>query len=608
MGVALSGLMLVELDIRDFALIAAARVDFAEGLNVLSGETGVGKSLLVHALAFLVGGKASPQLLRSGAKEAEVCGTFVLPSRETARAVEAIVAVELDPDQQAGSASSPLLLRRAYSSAGVSRAYVNGRPAAVQQLREIGALLVDLHGQHEHQSLLSPSTQIDVLDRFSGAEAKREAYESRYRTLREDEARLAALRASAADRAGRLELLGHHAREIELAHPVPGETERLEAERVRLANLGRIAEAVASAYAELHEAEGAILGRLKRVERDLARVSDLDGALRPHAEALAEAGARISDAAFALGRYGGEADGEALVRVEERIDLLRGLLAKHGPTVEDLMRRKAEIDREIAELSGHQEETRGLEERLRTASKGLLEAGKSLSAARAKAAKRLADRVRGELADLGMAQARFEVEMTPAGAVEGPVASWALPSGLERIEFLIAPNPGEPRQPLRKIASGGELARVMLALKTILAEADRVPVLVFDEVDANVGGRLGRAIGEKLRAVASRRQVFCVTHLAPIAAFADRHVLVTKESGKGRTETRFRALEGDDRVEEIAEMVKGKPPTPTTRAQAREMLAEAAAHGRSSARKGAASPARRGAAPPTRKGAAGSAS
>lgn len=561
--------MLVEIDIRDFALIAAARVEFSEGLNVLSGETGVGKSLLVHALAFLVGGKASPQLLRSGAREAEVCGTFVLPSQETARAIESIATVELDLD-------SPLLLRRAYSSSGVSRAYVNGRPAAVQQLREVGALLVDLHGQHEHQSLLSPSTQIDVLDRFAGAEAKREAFEGRYRAFREDEARLAALRASAADRAGRLELLGHHAREIELAQPVPGEMERLEAERVRLSNLERIAGTVASAYAELHEAEGAIVGRLKRVERDLARVSELDGALRPHAEAVAEAGSRLSEAAFALGRYGGEADGESLARVEERIDLLRGLLAKHGPMVEDLLRRKSEMDREIAELSGHQEETRGLEQRLKTVTKGLVEAGRALSAARKKAAKSLADRVRGELGDLGMAQARFEVEMTPAGVVEGPVASWASPSGLERVEFLIAPNPGEPRQPLRKIASGGELARVMLALKTILAEADRVPVLVFDEVDANVGGRLGRAIGEKLCAVASRRQVFCVTHLAPIAAFADRHVLVTKESGKGRTETRFRAIEGDDRVEEIAEMVKGKPPTPTTRAQAREMLSEAA--------------------------------
>lgn len=574
--------MLLELDIRDFALIASARVEFAAGLNVLSGETGVGKSLLVHALAFLVGGKASPQILRSGAKEAEVCGTF-LPPPETARAIEPIVAAELDPE-------SPLLLRRAYSTSGVSRAYVNGRPVAVQQLREVGSLLVDLHGQHEHQSLLSPATQLDVLDRFAGAETKREAFEARYRAIREDEARLAALRASASDRADRLDLLRHHAREIELARPVPGELERLEAERVRLANQERIAAAVASAYSELHEADDAILGRLKRVERDLARVAELDPTLRPHAEALAEAGTRLSEAAFALGRYGVAADGEALSQVQERIELLRGLLAKHGPTEEDLLLRKAVLDREIAELANHHEETLGLEERISVGAKGLREAGKALSAARAKAAKRLAERVQRELGGLGMPHARFEVAIAAIGASEGPVDAWAGPTGLERVEFLIAPNPGEPRQPLRKIASGGELARVMLALKAILAEADRVPVLVFDEVDANVGGRLGRAIGEKLCAVAARRQVFCVTHLAPIAAFADRHVLVTKETSHGRTETSFSPLDGDARVEEIAEMVKGKPPTPTTRAQAREMLAEAARLRRSGARKGAGEP------------------
>lgn len=569
--------MLLELDIREFALIASARVEFAEGLNVLSGETGVGKSLLVHALAFLVGGKASPQLLRSGAKEAEVCGTFVL-SPETARAVEGIVSAGIDPD-------SPVVLRRAYSSSGVSRAYVNGRPVAVQQLREVGALLVDLHGQHEHQSLLSPATQLDVLDRFAGAEERRREFEERYRALCEDEARLAALRASASERADRLEVLRHHTREIDLACPVPGEMDRLEAERVRLANLERISCAVASAYAELHEADGAIVGRLKRIERDLARVADLDASLRPHTEALAEAGTRLSEVAFALGRYTGEVDGEALTRVQERIELLRGLLAKHGPTIEDVLRRKAEMDREIAELSSHQEETRELEERIRAGTKGLLDSGKALSAARAKAAKRLAERVQRELADLGMPHARLEVALAPIGETEGPASGWASPSGLERAELLIAPNPGEPLRPLRKIASGGELARVMLALKAILAEADRVPVLVFDEVDANVGGRLGRAIGEKLSAVASRRQVFCVTHLAPIAAFADRHVLVIKETVKGRTETRFAALEGDARVEEIAEMVKGKPPTPTTRAQAREMLAEAAKARRARERK-----------------------
>ncbi len=577
--------MLIELDIHDFALIASARVEFAAGLNVLSGETGVGKSLLVHAVAFLVGGKASPAVLRAGAKEAEVCGTFVLPSPDVAREVARIAAGEVDLD-------SPLVLRRTYSSAGVSRAYVNGRPAAVQQLREVGAMLVDLHGQHEHQSLLSPAVQLEVLDRYAGAETKREAFADRYRALREAEARLAELRATATLRADRLEVARHHAAEIDAAHPTPGEVERLEAERVRLANLERIRGVVTAAYAELHEADGAVLGRLKRVARELARVAELDPSLRPHVETISDASARIGEAAFALGRFDGEADGAALSVAEERIDLLRDLLAKHGGTIDALLARREALGREIDELSGHQEESRGIEERIRSGAKGLLEAGKALSAARAKSAKRLGDRVRRELADLGMPHARIEIDLAPiaakaegpatrasegpaARAFEGPVDTWASATGLERAEVRIAPNPGEPPQPLRKIASGGELARVMLALKAILAEADRVPVLVFDEVDANVGGRLGRALGEKLSEVASRRQVFCVTHLAPIAAFADRHVLVTKGTQAGRTTTRFAVLEGDERVEEIAEMVKGKPPTATTRAQAREMIAEA---------------------------------
>ncbi|MBI5367683.1 MAG: DNA repair protein RecN [Planctomycetes bacterium] len=569
--------MLIELEIRDFALIDNARVEFAPGLVVLTGETGVGKSLLLSALTFVLGEKASAAYLRAGAAETEVSALFRLPSSELARAVEAAAGLAPGEDGE-------LLLRRVFTSSGANRCHLNGRPATVGMLKAVGELLLDIHGQHDHQSLLSPAPQLAVLDRFAEADEAREEFAARWREREARRRARAELSAGDATRRERLELLRAQAEEIATAAPQSGELETLEREKRLLAGGEKLAAAVRSAYATLYEAEGAAVERLHGAQVDLERAAGMDPELGGAAAALAEAAATAREVAGKLERYveGMRFDPRRREEVEDRLHLLRRLLARYGPTVEAALAQREALERECAELAGADErlgridaEIRGLDEELRTL-------GARLGERRRKAAAVLERGVTRGLKDLAMPEAEFRVEFAPSGTADpaaaraggagGAAAPEGSSSGLERVEFCIAPNPGEPLKPLRRIASGGELARTMLAIKKVLAASDRIPVLVFDEIDANVGGRLGSVLARELAGIAGTHQVLCVTHMPQIAAAAHRHLRVAKASTDGRTVTSFEPLTGRARVLEIGEMIEGRPPSPTSVREAELLL------------------------------------
>ncbi|MBI3272037.1 MAG: DNA repair protein RecN [Planctomycetes bacterium] len=601
--------MLVALEIKDFALIESARVEFAPGLNVLTGETGVGKSLLLSALTFVLGEKAAASNLRAGTSETEVSALFVVRGPELARAVEETTGIPAGEDGE-------LLLRRTFSATGQSRAWENGRPVTLALLKSLGEHLLDIHGQHEHQSLLSPYPQLAVLDRFAGVDAEREAFTSLWREREERRRTRAELAAGEATRKERLEVLRANLEEIRAAALQPGEVEALEREKRVLANAEKLAAAVQAAWGALYEAEGSAVERVHAAQVELDRAAGMDGELGATATALREAGAALREVASDVERYAERlrSDPHRREEVEDRLYAIRRLLSRFGPTPEAALAHGEELERQVAELSASDNRRAGLDGELAELGERLRVAGGELSRRRREAAAELERGVTRGLRQLAMPEAKFQVAFEPAGSGGAPGATTAeaglggvgaaggSATGFERVEFTIAPNPGEPPKPLRRIASGGELSRTMLAVKRVLAESDRIPVLVFDEVDANVGGRLGAVLARELREIARTHQVLCVTHLPQIAAAAHRHVHVSKEVVGGRTQTTFAPLEGRARVLEIGEMLEGRPPSPTSIREAEVLLARLGADAtegkRAGARVRAKSPAKTSAAVP----------
>lgn len=534
--------MLTKLVVRDFALVESLELDLGAGLTAFTGETGAGKSLLIEALGFLAGARGSTDWIRSGARRLEVSGRF----EDGGRAVD---------------------VRRELDEEGRSRVFVDGKPSTVAALARLAESFVDFHGQHEHQTLLKPSAQLELLDGSAKLDAARAAMAAAWARRQELSDRLAALQMSEEERQRRLDLLRFQVSELEAADLKEGEEAELEADLPRLKHAARLGELAAEAYQRLYEAEGSAEEQLGAAERLLEEMARLDPALGPAREALSRARDSAGEAAAALGTYkdGEGADPERLSQLLTRLDQLAKLKRKHGGTLSDLVAARDRMSSELETLESHGERSADAEKALAAAEKDARTKAEELHKARLKGAKKLAEKALSQLGGLGLEKARLSVSVEWEDEALGP-------TGADRVEFLLAANPGEPMRPLRSVASGGELSRVMLALKTALAEADRVGTLVFDEVDAGVGGAVGAAVGERLAALGTRRQVLVVTHLPQVACRAARHYEVAKAVKAGRTQTKVAALGGADRVEALARMLAGKTVTEASRRHAKELL------------------------------------
>jgi len=551
--------MLSELRVRDVAVIADARLELGAGLNVLTGETGAGKSMLVDALALLLGERATADLVRTGAERASVEGAFDLEERADLRAQLAEVGVEPEDGR--------LVLKREVQVSGRSRAWANGSPVTVGMLAEIGRRLVDLHGQHETQSLLEPAAQRDILDAFAdaapAAAAVREAWDGCERLAGEQRA-LALRKAEARQRA---DYLRHVADEIERARPKAGELEQLEAEVRRLGHaeeLGRMAEELGQLLDGDDRAAAAALGQASRLVAGLERI-DPSGAAGWR-EMLEAASLNVAELARAIAAYreGVDVDPARLATLERRRDALFRLEQKYGPGLDRVLAAGADARRELELLDTADTDLAALGRRLEEARGALAGRCRVLTAARTAAAKRLAKAVTGRLGGLGMPDGRFRVALTP---LDVPARG-----GAEAVEFMVQLNPGLDERPLARAASGGELSRIMLALKGELARHDTVPTLVFDEVDQGVGGHVAGRVAESLSGVAARHQVIVITHLPQVAAAGVRHLVVAKGAAGGTAQADVRAVEGDERVEEIARMLGADTSPTTARRHAQELL------------------------------------
>ncbi|MDX2193096.1 MAG: DNA repair protein RecN [Gemmatimonadales bacterium] len=547
--------MLVELRVRDLATIADVTLQLGPGLNVLTGETGAGKSMLVDALALLLGERADPGAVRPGASQAIVEGVFEVEGSALRRRVE-----EFGLDLDAGR----LVLRRAVPVDGRSRAWANGSPTTAGVLAELGALLVDLHGQHETQSLLGADAQRDILDAFAQADGARRAVAEAHaavQALRAEERTLADRRDEARRRA---DYLRHVVQEIGAAKPKPGEDERLAAEARRLGQATTLAEQ-ARRIATLLEAERGALPALAQAERAIQQLAKLDPDVAAWRELADAAYAQLAELARTAGAYadGIEDDPARLAEVERRRDVLDALLRKYGPALADVEATRASAVAELDLLDTADTDLRALATRRTAAEEALVAACAALGTLRREAGERLARAVNRLLPGLGLAGGRLGVELPPA-TEPGP-------RGAETVAFVVQLNAGLEPRPLAKVASGGELSRLMLALKVVLARHDRIGTLVFDEVDAGVGGEIGARLGEALAEVAAKRQVFAITHLPQIAAKADRHLVVAKRAKGGVATSDVTVVHGEDRVGELARML-GDAEGAAARTLAQELL------------------------------------
>lgn len=587
--------MLTTLRISGFAIVDAVEVEFGPGLNVLTGETGAGKSILVNALHLVLGGRMSADVLRDGADEAVVEALFELPAdhpvfaRLEAAGVPRPAGASPEGAAGAAGAAAELLVRRVAARGGRGRAYVNGALVTASVLAESLRGVVDISGQHEHVSLLDEATHLALLDAFAGTDAPAErgpagALLTRYRQAFEVLAALVrereGLLRDGAERARRADYLSFQLRELDGVDPRPGEDAALDAERRVLASAERLREAARSAEALVYGEDGAASERVGQAVRALTDAAALDPRLGPPLDLLRSALIELDEAGRELSRYadlvGG--DPERLVELEERLEALKALARKHGGSLEAAVARRAEMAAELAALAGGSERLATLGPELEAAGAEAATLAGLLTRARKKAARAFAEAVQQELGGLAMARCRLEAAFSPPeGGVEAGGALLG-PHGAERAELLLAPNPGEAPRPLSRIASGGELSRILLAVKRTLARRDPVLTYVFDEVDAGIGGAVAEAMGRVLAEVSRGRQVVCITHLPQIAAFADRHHRVAKRVAGGRTTSEVTALDpGEARQQEVARMMAGATVTAAALEHAGALIE--AAHG-----------------------------
>jgi DNA repair protein RecN (Recombination protein N) len=565
--------LLTELSIRDIALIDKLRVGFQPGLNVLSGETGAGKSLLVGTLGLLCGDRASANIVRSGARRGAVEGIFALaPDGWIARQLAAL-GIELEDGE--------LILRREIVEGGKGRVRANGAAITLATLARAAEWLVDLHGQHEHQSLLRPGAQLDALDEFAGLLTAREEFGRDLRVWQDVDAELRASSAASAQDEARRDLARFQLKELEQAAPQPGEFAELGAERRRLEQAEFLQGAAARLVDALSEADLSVRDSLHELADLAAEAAEADASWSEAAASLRSHAIAVEEVAADIRRLGDGVvdDPERLAFVRERLRLLSDLLHKYGPQEDDLFAFWESLRNTDIDPAEHERHLRVLRERAGELSAKLAGQAADLTRRRRRAGRKLARRLEEILAELGMAGTRFEVRIGPRTqgvAFRGEAeAERAGRRGVDNVEYLIAPNRGEESRPLRMIASGGEISRVMLALKSAIGQTRGTACMVFDEIDIGVGGRVASRVARLLGAVAAERQVICITHLAPIASQAKHHLRVFKEDKGGRTVSRVEPVVGAERVEEIARMLGGEGAEGAAKEHARELLREA---------------------------------
>lgn len=543
--------MLTTLRIKNLALVTDLTLELRSGFNIVSGETGAGKSIIIGALNLILGQRADRSLIRSGADQSVVEAVFEVAS------IKPLLDPVLDELGLEPCEEGALILKRSIKAAGANRQFVNGSPTTLEALEHIGQFLVDMHGPHDHQSLLDGARQLEILDAYGNLEPLREAFGGHLDALRQLETHKASLFVDEQTYAQQLELLRHQVREIESANLDPEAEEALEATYERTLNAAKLLEMGQGALYALNEQEGSLWDISGSIGRSIDSIAALDPRGTELHELHQQCTQSVSDLEQALSKYvdGLDLDPGMLHELEERISVLQSLKRKYGPSIEQVIEFGRTASDKLEELESREETLAHLNADIEKQMSKLSAAGRKLTEARQAVIPRLNKAVVGELKDLGFKQSRFDATLVTHSIRSKSGQLQASGSGLDKIDFQFGPNPGEPMRSLKLIASSGEMARVMLALKSVLAEQDQVPLLVFDEVDANVGGETGKVVGEKMKQIGQRHQVICITHLAPVAAAAAHHYLVEKIEKEGRTVSEINVLKPKARVDELARML-----------------------------------------------------
>jgi DNA repair protein RecN (Recombination protein N) len=556
--------MLEELIVKDYALIDRLQVRFSRGLNILTGETGAGKSIMIGALGLVLGLKAEMEAIRSGASQIDVSG---------------IIKLEDNPDVQAwlqeqgiAAENETIIIRRVVKKNGKSTIFVQSAPLTLTALRELTGMLFDLHGQHEHQSLLSPENHRRLLDHFGGITSEVTEFSALYNRLVKLREEHAALIAEQQERVRSVELLEFAIQEIEEAKLKVGEEERLRSEQNLLANHEKLIHLIEEVYSVTAESRGGALANLRQARGSLAEVVKIDSSMNQSSRQLENAFFELEDFVENLGRYKGSIDFDPsrLEQIEERLDLIKRLEKKYGGSIESVLAYREDSQKQLEGIQNSDATQKKLEGEIFALEKELRARAGDITNLRKQASTGLQGKIVEELIQLGMPKVRFSVQIEDRTNDGGRVLYSN--TGKDKVEFLISPNPGEPYKRLAQIASGGELSRIMLAIKSVLAESDRINSLIFDEVDAGIGGEVAIAVGERLKRLARRKQVLCITHLATIAVQADNHIKVEKVTQAGRTVTRVSPVTGDERQQEIARMLAGDKTGDTSLKHAGELL------------------------------------
>jgi len=556
--------MLTHLYIRDFAIIDRVELELAGGMTALTGETGAGKSILVDALGLVLGDRADSDVIRHGCERAEVGATFD---------VTGIPGFKTWLREQGVDAEEDCILRRHITREGRSRGFINNHPVPMQTLQQAGGWLVDIHGQHEHQSLLRREVQRELLDDFAGHEALRGAVADGYYQWKVLNEQWQALHNAAGEREARLDMLRYQVQELDALNPGAGEAATLEEEHTRLHHVNRLLDTCQRALQTLYEEEGALIAQLGRTTQELEQLHRYDSRLATPLQLLNEAAIQLDEAAGELRNYVNDIDldPQRLAEVENRMNALHDAARKHRVAVEELPALHGRLKEELAKLENSDVQLDSLRKQIMAAAQRYEGLSLKLGAGRKQAAKKLATQVSRHIHDLGMPGGRFSIEL------EARAAEDYSPYGMEQVEFQVSANPGQPLRPLTKVASGGELSRISLAIQVITAHSVRVPTLVFDEVDVGIGGGIAEIVGKQLRTLGGSHQVLCVTHLPQVAALAHQHLQVSKQTKGGQTFTAITPLSETARCEEIARMLGGVEITKQTRAHAEEMVSRAQA-------------------------------
>ncbi|MDI6741518.1 MAG: DNA repair protein RecN [Smithella sp.] len=557
--------MLNELSIKNFAIIDELRVSFDEGLNVLSGETGAGKSIIIGAVSLLLGDRATTDMIRAQADTATVEAVFDIASNQRLR--EKIASMGF-------SDSDELIIRRVISHTGKNRAFINGQAATLTNLAAVSELLINICGQHEHQVILDAENHMDILDEYGGCMPARNEYEAIYNQYQQIRDRMEKLRDLNRSRAEKADLYQFQLKEILDINPQPAEDSALADEKKVLVNAQKLKDCANRAYDLLYGEKDSAMVKLKEVENKVKEIKKIDAGLKITESDIEGNLINLQEAALSLRDYGHNLyfDSGRLEAIEERMDSLNRLKRKHGGSLESVLLKKQEIDDALKTVSSLQEELEKLAKEEEKIKENLREKALTLSRARNNASRNLQSAVDEEIHELNMSQAAFHVHFK---TIAGADMTFFGPRGGDEIEFYLAANKGEEAKPLNRIASGGELSRIILAMKNVLARTGSVSSIVFDEVDNGIGGAVAEIVGRKLKEVSADHQVICITHLPQIACFGDKHLFVSKKIVKERTVTSVEEIDGTRKIEEISRMLGGVNVTDTTRKHAREMLHDA---------------------------------